>query len=151
MYVQFTSCVQGVEQFKIVNPILSGTNKRLDSLCSDPADTSFILQQNGEGNPEEEEQQQERERANESDTNEFNDEEVEQKAPLDKTLLKRKINTKLHEKRNVPRSQLQALSQLATGVNKLAEAKAKRMKLEQEDRDVLLKFWREEAAKKLRP
>ena len=30
--------------FKIGNPILSDTNKRLDSLCSDTADTSFILQ-----------------------------------------------------------------------------------------------------------
>ena len=30
--------------FKIGNPILSDTNKRLDSLCSDTADISFILQ-----------------------------------------------------------------------------------------------------------
>ena len=55
-------------------------------------------------NSEEKEQQQEKERANESDTNEFNDEDVEQEAPPDKTPLRRKIVTKAHEKRNVPRS-----------------------------------------------
>ena len=33
-----------LEWFKIGNPILSDTNKRLDSLCSDTADISFILQ-----------------------------------------------------------------------------------------------------------
>ena len=64
------------------------------------------IQQNEEENSEEEEQQQEKERANESDTNEFNDEDVEQEAPPDKTPLKRKIVTKPHEERNVPLSQL---------------------------------------------
>ena len=48
-------------------PILSDTNKGLDSLCSEQADTSFVLQQNGGENSKEEEQRQEKERANESD------------------------------------------------------------------------------------
>ena len=67
--------------------------------------------------------------------------------PPDKTPLKRKIVIKPHEKRNVSRSQLQALSQLAAGVNKLAEINAKRMKLEQEGRKALPKFRRDKAAK----
>ena len=81
-------------------PILSDTNKGLDAQYSDPADTSFILQQNEEENSEEEQQQQEKERVNESDTNEFNDEDFEQEASPAKTRLKRKIVTKPHEKRN---------------------------------------------------
>ena len=77
----------------------------------------------------------------------FNDEGFEQEAPPNKTPLKKKIVTKLHKKWSVPCSQLQALSELDAGVNKLAEVNAKRMKLEQEDRKALLKFWPEEAAK----
>ena len=56
-----------------------------------------------------------------------------------------------NEKRNVPRSHLQALGNLATGVNKMAENSA-RLKMQQEtekdrrkERDELLKFRREEA------
>ena len=67
--------------------------------------------------------------------------------PPDKTPLKRKTVIKPHEKRNVSCSQLQALSQLAAGVNKLAEINAKRMKLEQEGRKALPKFRRDKAAK----
>ena len=61
--------------------------------------------------------------------------------------MKRKIVTKPLEKRNVSHSQLQALSQLDAVVNKLAEVNAKRMKLEQEDTEALLKFRRDEATK----
>ena len=61
--------------------------------------------------------------------------------------MKRKTVTKQHEKQIVPRLQLQALSRLASGVNKIAEVNAKQVKLEQEDRKALLKFWREEVAK----
>ena len=63
------------------------------------------------------------------------------------TSLKRKLVTKPHKKRNVPHLQLQPLSQLAAGVNKLAGANKKRIKLEQEDREEIVKCWREEAAK----
>ena len=61
--------------------------------------------------------------------------------------MKRKTVTKPHEKQIVPRLQLQALSRLVSGVNKIAEVNAKQMKLEQEDREALLRFWREEVAK----
>ena len=132
--------------FKILNPILSDTNKELDSMFWHSY-SSFILQQNVDENSEEEEQKQEKERANEPDTNDFNDEDVEQETPPNKTLLKRKTVTKPHEKQIVPRLQLQALSRLASGVNKIAEVNAKQVKLEQEDRKALLKFWREEVAK----
>ena len=50
-----------------------------------------------------------------------------------------------------PPLQLQALSQLAAGVNKLVEVNVKRMKLEEEHRETLLKFRRDEATKKSRP
>ena len=64
------------------------------------------------------------------DKNKFNNEDFEQEAPPNKTPLKRKIVTKLHKKWNVPCSQLQALSELNAGVNKIAEVNAKQMKLE---------------------
>lgn len=64
--------------------------KGLDSLCSDPANTSFILHQNEEENSEEE-AKQEKERANESDTKGFNDEDLEQEVPPDKTPLKKRL------------------------------------------------------------
>ena len=70
---------------------------------------------------------------------------VEQETPPDKTRLKTKIVTKPNEKWNIPHPQLQALSKLAAGFNKLAELNAKRMKLE--DREALLKFRWEETAK----
>ena len=57
-----------------------------------------------------------------------------------------------NQKRNVPRSQMQALRNLATGVNKMAEINAKRLKMEAENekerkkkRVALLEFRREEA------
>ena len=74
---------------KIASPVSSDTNKGLDSPCSEPADTSFVLQQNEEENSQEEEQRKEKERANESG-NEFNDEDVKQEMPPDKTPLERK-------------------------------------------------------------
>ena len=49
------------ECIKIVNPVLIDTNKRLDSFCSGPADTSLVLQQYEEENSVEEEQRQEKE------------------------------------------------------------------------------------------
>ena len=75
----------------------------------------------------------------------INDDDVEQETPPDKARLKTKIVTKPNEKWNIPHPQLQALSKLAAGVNKLAELNAKRMKLE--DREALLKFRWEETAK----
>ena len=46
-----------------------------------------------------------------------------------------------------PRLQLQPLSQLAAGVNKLEGVNKNRIKLEQEDREEIVKCWQEEAAK----
>ena len=60
----------------------------------------------------------------------------------------KKIVAKPHEKRTVARSQLQAMSKLASGVNRLAQVNAKRMKLEEKDRKALLEFRKEEAVKK---
>ena len=51
--------------------------QKTDSACSEPADTSLMLQQHEEENSEKEEQQQEKERENESD-DEFKNEEFEQ-------------------------------------------------------------------------
>ena len=59
----------------------------------------------------------------------------------------KKIVAKTYEKRTVARSQLQAMSQLASGVHRLAEVNAKRMKLEEKDRKALLEFRKEEAVK----
>ena len=42
----------------------------------------------------------------------------------------KKVVAKPHEKKTVARSQLHAMSQLDTNVNRLAEVNAKRMKLE---------------------
>ena len=121
---------------------LNDTIKGLESICSEPVDTSFVLQQNEEEHSEKEEQHQQKERAGELD-DEFSDEDVKQEVLPNKTSLKRKIVTQPHDKRNVSRSQLQALPQLAAGVNKLA----KRISLEEEDKEGLLKCWWEEAAK----
>jgi len=62
-------------------------------------------------------------------------------------LARKKIVSKPHEKRGVARSQLQAIGQLASGVNKLADVNAKRMKIEEKDREALLNFRKEEAEK----
>lgn len=95
-----------------------------------------MLQQNEEEHSRKEEQHQQKERAGELD-DEFSDEDVKQEVLPNKTSLKRKIVTQPHDKRNVSRSQLQALPQLAAGVNKLA----KRIPLEEEDKEGLLKCW----------
>ena len=58
-----------------------------------------------------------------------------------------KIVAKTQEKRTMARSQLQAMSQLASGVHRLSEVNAKRMKLEEKDRKALLEFGKEEAEK----
>ena len=42
----------------------------------------------------------------------------------------KKVGAKSHEKRSVARSQLQAISQLASGGNKIADVNAKRLKME---------------------
>ena len=49
-----------------------------------------------------------------------------------------KIVPKPHEKCSVARSQLQALSQLASGVNKLADINVKWLKMKEKGREVLL-------------
>ena len=59
----------------------------------------------------------------------------------------KKIVSKPHEARSVARSQLQAMSQLASGLNRHAEVNAKQIKLEEKDRKALLEFGKEEAEK----
>ena len=54
------------------------------------------------------------------------------------------------KKRKVARSQLRAISQLASAVNKLADVNAKRMRCEEKDRQALLDFRKEEAEKNRR-
>ena len=58
---------------------------------------------------------------------------------------KKKVVAKPHEKRSVARSQLQAMSQLAASVNRLAEVNARKMMIEENDHKSLLEFRREEA------
>ena len=116
--------------------------KGLDSICSDPANTSFILHQNEEENSEEE-AKQEKERANGSDTKGFNDEDLEQEVPPDKTPLKKRLLPNRTKNEMSPRSQLQALPQLAVGDSKGAEVNVEQMKLEQGDLlEALPKFQR---------
>ena len=64
------------EWFKVINPILIDTNKGLDSVYSEIADTWLVLRQNEEENSSEEEHWQEKVRANEWDE-ESNDEDIE--------------------------------------------------------------------------
>ena len=59
----------------------------------------------------------------------------------------KKIVAKPYAKRTVARSQLQEMSQLASGVNSITKVNAKRMKLEEKDRKALLEFRKDEAEK----
>ena len=59
----------------------------------------------------------------------------------------KKIVAKPYAKRTVARSQLQEMSQLASGVNRITKVNAKRMKLEEKDRKALLEFRKDEAEK----
>ena len=52
-----------------------------------------------------------------------------------------------HEKRTALHSQLQAINKLASGVHDLAQVNAKHVKVENQDRQQLLEFRREEAGK----
>lgn len=71
---------------------LNDTIKALESICSEPVDTSFVLQQNEKEHSEKEEQHQQKERAGELD-DEFSNEDVKQEVLPNKTSLKRKIVT----------------------------------------------------------
>ena len=57
----------------------------------------------------------------------------------------RKLVAKPHEKRSAGRSQLQAISQLVAGVNKLAEIDFKRFKVEERNPQYLLELRKEDA------
>lgn len=57
----------------------------------------------------------------------------------------KKVNVKPNEKRSVAKTQSQAIPHLASGVNKLADGNAKRLKMEEKDRESLLSFRKEEA------
>ena len=131
------------EWYKIISPILADSNKGLEELCSDPSETSFYNEyfqgeasgrNNDENSPEEDHLQ--REISTESDKDETAEAE-------NHSLPKKKVVVRPHEKRTVARSQLQAISQLATGVNKLAEVNSKRLKMEES----FLQFRRDEAEK----
>ena len=52
--------------------------------------------------------------------------------PEDSSGKKSKTVIRPHEKRNVPRSQVQALGSLAFGVKKMAETQTKRLKMQEE-------------------
>ena len=144
--------------FAIINPILSDANHGVEAVCSDPADTSFARQQYLQHDFDDDDESGENEltESPEAEQNGFNsqNEEHEQgqvnECTIDNnenTSKRKKVVAKPHEKRSVPRSQLQALSQLAAGVDKLAEVNAKRMKIEEKDREAILQFRREEAEK----
>ena len=60
---------------------------------------------------------------------------------------KKKFVAKPHKKISVARSQLQAMSQLAASVNRLAKVNARKTIIEEKDRKSLLDFPREEAEK----
>ena len=57
----------------------------------------------------------------------------------------KKVNVKPNEKRSVAKTQSQAIPHLSSGVNKLADGNAKRLKMEEKDRESLLSFRKEEA------
>ena len=70
------------------------------------------------------------------------DEEYSTEAPsssLGKDEIK-ESNLSEKKKRSVARLQLQAISQLSPGVNKLTDKNAKQMKMEEKDREALLQF-----------
>ena len=132
------------EWFKIVNPVLADTNQGFNAICSTPGDTSL----NDLFDPPRDSDDSEREydeRQREDNFEESEDEGEETEEP--EQPVRRKVVAKPHEKRSAARSLLQAINQLAMGVNKLADISAKRLKVEERDRQSMLEFRREEAEK----
>ena len=112
------------EWFKIVNPVLADTNQGFNAMCSTPGDTSL----NDLFDPPRDSDDSEREhdeRQREDNFEESEDEGEETEEP--EQPVRRKVVAKPHEKRSAARSQLQAINQLAMGVNKLADISAKRI------------------------
>ena len=153
--------------FQILHPVMSDAHSTLDDLASQAQDTSFVQDHDETGNWSEAESDNEA-----MEDEEEIDEHVEQNSEDDETesevnvsatakdvsggknLEKKKKNLVIrpHEKRNKHRSQTQALGNLASGVNKMAEMQSKRLKLQEEsensrraERESYLQFRREEA------
>ena len=120
----------------------------MDDLCSNALDTSFTqtFNKDDERGSTSEDSLETESNDESSDENEKKgaDEENESKRPTEEedeeNAKKKKIVTKSYQKRSLPRSQIQALGQIASSVNKLADVNAKRLKVEERDRDTLLRF-----------
>ena len=134
------------EWYTILDPVLTDTNTGLDVICSDPAETSFVKNQNEEDGSEEDDDSN---ISSEDETTPHTQNKEQNPGPATETTpsVRKKVIAKPHEKRGHVRSQVQAIAQLAAGVNKLAEVSAKRMKSEEKDREVLLQFRREGSEK----
>ena len=162
--------------FEIINPVLSDTNQTMDNNCSHLKDLSMITENDRDDDDDETESEYEESLSDLApamqsysstevvpETEVVPDRQIEMNVPdsdiIPETqiVLKTQEETrnasaknivpKPHEKRTVARSQLQAMSQLASGVNILTKVNAKRMKLEEKNRKALLEFRKEEAEK----
>ena len=113
------------EWFKIVNPVLADTNQGFNAICSTPADTSLNALFNSSPQDTSDESDQEYDEGMEDNVQEPAEAaDVEEEEP--EQPVRTKVVAKPHEKRSAARSQLQAINQLAMGVNKLADINAKR-------------------------
>ena len=131
-----------------LNPVLSNTNEGTDGICSKSADTwliDFFRQEErnkevdkGEGESDETSVNGDGSRMEEEDDNDT----LENGEQALEYSVRTKVVTRPHEKRTPSRSQLQA-----SGFQELARVNAKRLKVENQDRQQLLEFRREEAEK----
>ena len=126
-------CKDDPEWSIIVNPVLSDTKGGINGVSSGPLDTSFADEFNNENKDGEDiaydnafsdEQEKEAETFSENirkrkNTTDTCADKVVKDAKNEKTFV-----TKSHKKRSVARSQLQAMNQLAAGINRLTEVNA---------------------------
>ena len=149
--------------FQILHPVFSDTNATLDDLTSEALDISFVQDQDDEGDGSEESDSElnltdNEERPESADLEPIADTPVTDTAGTTSSSGTEKKNgegslvVKPHQKRGAARSQTQALGNLASGVNKMADIQSKRLKLQEEseksrkkERESLLEFRREEA------
>ena len=123
--------------FQIVNPTLTDANQGLKDVCSNPTETSLVDDDNASGEDNYADDEEQEQNIGEEIGNNDDDGEEQEEMEL---IPARKVVAKPHAKRSAARSQL------AAGVNKLADVNAKRLKVEEKDR-LALKFRREEAEK----
>ena len=150
--------------FQIQRPVFSDTTTApLDDLTSEALDTSFVQGQDDEGDGSEESDSElnltdNEERPESADLEPIADTTVTDTAGTtsssgtEKKNGKGRLVVKPHQKRGATRSQTQALGNLASGVNKMADIQSKRLKIQEEseksrkkERESLLEFRREEA------